>query len=95
MRTCLDDNLGHHGVADHPGDQAKEPVTGGLQDHGPRRGPFNGLGQLLGKPGEDCAIDALSAGLVDGRRQATAVCPAANGVVTDAEQVGRFADAEN
>jgi hypothetical protein len=90
----LDLDLGHHGVADHPGDQANKAVPGRLRD----RVRFESLGrrrELNRKPGQDRAVDALSAGMVADRCEATAVGPPTHGVITDPEQVGSLTDTED
>ena len=91
VRPGLDLDLRHHRVAHDAGDQADEPVAGRRRDDRSRLGVVAALGDLLGEPGEVDPVDDLARSL--GRRtQPAGLAPAPDGVVADAEQLGRLLD---
>src|SRR5215475_14842766 len=94
MRPGLDLHLGHDGVAEHPADQAAEPVPDRVADHRPVIGGVVRLGQLARKPGQLGPVDGQPPGGVGGRLDPAPIGPAAQGVIADPDQVSRLPDPE-
>src|SRR5207302_6997618 len=78
-------DLRHHRVTDDPRDQPDDAITGGGR-HG-RRGCFRGSRQLLGKSRQLRSLDDAVPVVILLRGEAATVGPAADSVVTDAEEL--------
>jgi uncharacterized protein DUF4386 len=90
----LDLHLSHDGIADDAGDQALEPVPRRAGHHRLALGVVGRLGQVLGQPGERHPVHGETSGRIGGRFDPSAVGPAAQGVIADAQQAGRLLDPE-
>ena len=73
-----------------PGFTIDEPVAGGLRDDRARFGALGGRGELLRERGEGGPVDALATRGVRRGGEAAGLHPAAQGVVTDPQQLGGF-----